>query len=126
MSGKKLTYCRECKRAYDRDYWQSTKDRRNDRKKLNKASIKERNFLYVWSWLASHPCLDCGESDPVVLEFDHVDPSTKSYNVSEMVERGYSLDAIKIEVDKCEVVCCNCHRRRTVKMFDYRCNRAVQ
>ena len=119
------TYCRPCKQTYDRAYWQKTKARRNDQKKLNKAAVKERNFLYVLAWLNTHPCLDCGEVDPVVLEFDHVDPSTKSANISEMVDRANSIRTIQTEIDKCEVVCANCHRRRTAKMFDWRCARVL-
>jgi len=63
----------------------------------------------------NHPCADCGESDIVVLEFDH--QRDKVADVSLLARDGYSLDKIKREIDKCEVVCANCHRRRTAKQF---------
>jgi transcription elongation factor Elf1 len=56
-------------------------------------------------------CVDCGESNHIVLDFDHL--SNKKYNVSRMIHDGFSWAAIKKEIAKCEVVCANCHRIRT-------------
>jgi hypothetical protein len=56
-------------------------------------------------------CTDCGENNPIVLDFDHL--KDKKYNVSRMIHDGFSWRAIKKEIDKCEVVCANCHRIRT-------------
>jgi hypothetical protein len=62
----------------------------------------------------SHPCVDCGEADPIVLEFDHV-RDTKVNGISDLVYRNANLAVIQAEIDKCEVRCANCHRRVTVK-----------
>lgn len=56
-------------------------------------------------------CMDCGETNPIVLDFDHL--KDKKYNVSRMIHDGFSWAAIKKEIAKCEVVCANCHRIRT-------------
>jgi hypothetical protein len=56
-------------------------------------------------------CIDCGEKNHVVLDFDHL--KDKRYNVSRMIHDGFSWAAIKKEIAKCEVVCANCHRIRT-------------
>lgn len=57
-------------------------------------------------------CVDCGEPDPIVLEFDHV-RGKKVRNIADMVNNSYSIDSIKKEIRKCEVRCANCHRRKT-------------
>ena len=56
-------------------------------------------------------CMDCGEINPIVLDFDHL--KDKKYNISRMIHDGFSWAAIKKEIAKCEVVCANCHRIRT-------------
>ena len=63
--------------------------------------------------LRSVPCVDCGGSFPVaVMEFDHREPATKRGLVSHMPGRA-STRRILEEVAKCDIVCTNCHRRRT-------------
>ena len=78
---------------------------------LTKATIK-RNREHAWSWLLAHPCVDCGEGDPVVLDFDHV-RGEKDRAVSLMVRNGVSIEKLQAEIDKCDVRCANCHRRVT-------------
>ncbi len=56
-------------------------------------------------------CVDCGEKNHIVLDFDHI--RDKKYNVSRMIHDGFSWKAIMKEIQKCEVVCANCHRIRT-------------
>ena len=68
-----------------------------------------RNKAYVKSYLESKSCIDCGNSDIRVLEFDHINDD-KLYDVSYMVTKAYRLDLIKQEIEKCEIRCCNCHR----------------
>lgn len=68
---------------------------------------------YIRDYLSEHPCVDCGEHDFVVLDFDHV-RGEKVKAISKMVSSaGYSLETIQKEIDKCDVRCANCHRRRT-------------
>jgi len=57
-----------------------------------------------------HPCVICGESDPVVIHFHHLDPNTKSFGVASGIGK-YSWRRIEQEVKKCICVCANCHAR---------------
>lgn len=84
--------------------------------RASKAKIRhrERNRLFVVSYLQSHPCVDCNEADPVVLEFDHV-RGDKEKEISRIVNWPKGISAIKSEIAKCEVRCANCHRRKTAK-----------
>jgi hypothetical protein len=69
---------------------------------------------YLYDYLLSHPCVDCGESDPIVLDFDHVF-GEKKLEVSLLAWTRHSFKTIENEIRKCEVRCANCHRRRTSK-----------
>ena len=60
----------------------------------------------------THPCVDCGETDPVVLEFDHLRDKRFAIRLS---AHGRNWQTILDEIEKCEVVCANCHRRRTAR-----------
>lgn len=63
-------------------------------------------------------CSVCPEKDILVLQFDHRDPKTKSFNISELLSRRKISDWKLIEeIEKCDVVCANCHTRRTARMF---------
>lgn len=59
-------------------------------------------------------CMDCGESDPVCLDFHHRNPDEKEFNIG---HRGRYLPRAKVlaEIAKCDVVCVNCHRKRHAK-----------
>ncbi len=74
-----------------------------------KRVVGNRQFL--WDYLKSHPCVSCGESNPIVLEFNHVDPSTKIAEVSFFIKR--TRTKLITEIEKCEVLCANCHRKHT-------------
>ena len=57
-------------------------------------------------------CFYCGEAHPAALDFHHRDGETKEFNVASMTY-NYSLERTLREIEKCDVVCANCHRKRT-------------
>jgi len=71
-----------------------------------------RNQQLVFDYLLTHPCVDCGESDPIVLEFDHV-RGDKKRPLAKLIRQGLSARTIEDEIAKCDVRCANCHRRKT-------------
>lgn len=79
-----------------------------------RAARRLKARAWIKAYLAAHPCVDCGESDTRILEFDHIDPSQKEFTISRGIADGRGLKSIKAEVAKCEVRCCNCHRLRTI------------
>ena len=91
-------WCRECFRAYFRA--------RGDRHRKQSRAAQERRLAsrrsYVFAYLDSHPCVDCGEDDLRVLDFDHVEPRV-SY-VADLVRRCASQEELAAEVARCEVV----------------------
>lgn len=80
-----------------------------------KANAKKRSRekqIWLFDYLSEHPCVDCGESDPLVLQFDHV-RGKKRRDVTGLTL--LSIKSILKEIAKCEVVCANDHARRTAK-----------
>lgn len=73
---------------------------------------KELKFWMIE--LKSKPCTDCGNSFPTCcMDFDHRLGTVKSYNVASMFAHHYNKELILKELDKCDLVCANCHRIRT-------------
>jgi 5-methylcytosine-specific restriction endonuclease McrA len=73
---------------------------------------------FVTEYLQEHPCVDCGETDPIVLDFDHV--GEKSFGISSAIANLVALPKIRAEIEQCEVRCANCHRRKTYRTLGYR------
>lgn len=103
--------CRPCKQAYDRDYHANRSPVKRERKLSLQVQRIDKARQFIWDYFSEHPCVVCGETDPVVLEFDHIDQTTKSGNISEM--KWGSLATLQKEIEKCRVLCANCHRRHT-------------
>lgn len=107
------TWCRLCNAARSRQYY--AENREKHKRVIREQTLRyiKRNQDWIVEYLRQHPCCDCRESDIVVLEFDH--RSDKLGNISNMVCEPVSLARLQVEVAKCDVVCANCHRRRTAK-----------
>jgi hypothetical protein len=73
----------------------------------------------VWRYLAQHPCIDCGETDPIVLDFDQVEPDSSRDSLYQLVHQGASWSALLSEIGRCDVRCANCRRRRTAAQFGW-------
>lgn len=118
---KRHIWCKVCFSNHEKSKWYGT-DPTYREKRTNLT--KQRNKInrdFILEYKNTHPCEDCGISDYRVLEFDHIDPSTKSHNIGEMIHKGLALTTIKEEVAKCRVLCANCHRIRTWSQNGYRC-----
>jgi hypothetical protein len=85
--------------------------RNRDKVKEDQLSLKQRNRKFVLEYLLDHPCVDCGEDDVMCLEFDHI--NNKTIEINKMIRNRYSLENIQKEIEKCEVRCANCHKRKT-------------
>jgi hypothetical protein len=98
--------CRACNAAYH----QRHKKHINKMVRVRNKRVWAANFKRLHAYLLEHPCVDCGEQDPVVLEFDHLRDKERAIG---SLLRGWRWETIVDEIAKCEVVCANCHRRRT-------------
>lgn len=105
-------YCRPCRAEYGREHYERHRARYIAQAKRRKDAVQAENYRQLIRYLRDHPCLDCGEDDVLVLEFDHV--ADKSYQVAPALRFRFWEDVLS-EIAKCEVVCANCHRRRTAR-----------
>lgn len=110
------SYCHSCQREYSRNHYHANARAHNLRRLANQRRYRIRNRELVNQYLASRVCIDCGEADPTVLEFDHVRGSKRD-DVSTLVRRAFSWKRVSAEMAKCEVRCANCHRRKTAKQL---------
>jgi hypothetical protein len=72
--------------------------------------------------LMSNGCSDCGWFDENylnVLDFDHISLDDKKYDISRMVSRGLKTNLIEKEIQKTRILCSNCHRKHTLRQFNY-------
>tara|TARA_B100000900_G_scaffold406089_1_gene416605 strand:- start:2575 stop:2931 length:357 start_codon:yes stop_codon:yes gene_type:complete len=99
-------------KAYQKEHYRNNKEYYKSKAKASKLKQRVCNRAFVDRVKRLLGCVDCGESNPVVLEFDHV-RGEKAGNIADMVHRPLCVDAIKEEIRKCEVRCANCHRKKT-------------
>jgi hypothetical protein len=83
------------------------KIRRREKRRLRVAEIK----AWLRRYKAHLGCWYCPENDPACLDLHHVDPGLKLFNISVARHTAGTLDSLKQEIDKCRVVCANCHRK---------------
>ena len=102
-------WCKTCMSANTMERYKKDKTKFNARN----VKYKKRKLLKLYEYLKDKYCKDCGESNPLVLDFDHVKKGTKFKEISVMCNQGYSWEMVSVEIKKCEIVCANCHRIRT-------------
>ena len=110
-SGKRNNKCKSCHREYVKEHYNENKKEYIDRAKLSKKVYVKRNQEFLSEIKDKLKCSECFEDHPAVLDFHHIDPIYKEKNVSRMIYDGVSIKNIEKEIDKCIVLCSNCHRK---------------
>src|SRR5688500_8014925 len=70
--GQRHNYCRPCHAAYHREHYLANRKRYIDQAAAQKQALRVERTKYLIEYFKTHPCADCGEADPVVLDFDHL------------------------------------------------------
>lgn len=111
------SWCKSCLKEYESDSYASGKI--DKAKKLLQQKLRiARNREYVKRYLESRVCVDCGDADWWNLEFDHREQSAKTSDVNRLMY-GFSLEKLKNEIEKCDVRCLKCHRKRTIHQLGW-------
>src|SRR2546428_7092895 len=124
-TGKRQAHCRKCHAAYRRQHYLANKAEYITREVARVRGYREENRVQLRAYLEANPCVDCGETDLLFLEFDHRERSLKTANISVLYGR-YSWRRVLEEIKKCDVRCVSCHRRRTAKQMGWRKSRPFQ
>jgi aromatic ring-opening dioxygenase LigB subunit len=99
--------CKECHAHNRKQHYENNKEK-------IKSQVNKRKYGYR-DWFknlkSTLSCVVCGESESCCLDFHHTDPTKKEKAVSQMTSLGLSKENILKEIDKCVVVCSNCHRK---------------
>ena len=97
-------YCKLCRAATDKQA-----------SKVKRLANRQRYYQI----LKTLSCIDCGESRPATLQFDHRDPSTKEFAISKYLGKKVPWERILKEMTKCNVRCANCHAIRTAEQQEW-------
>ncbi|MBU0596989.1 hypothetical protein KJ641_01305 [Patescibacteria group bacterium] len=109
--------CKECHGQYRKDHYQRNKEKyilKARRWNSNQTQVLRKIII---NYLERHHCVDCGNSDIRVLDFDHGEE--KYMGISQMVRNCYSVTKVENEISKCRVRCSNCHRIKTFKKGNF-------
>lgn len=111
--------CRECSNKRSKQYYSENIEHHKKVVQEHKKKIVYRNKKFIIDYLKNNPCIDCGETNIITLEFDHRDNVKKEFIISDAISKGFKIERIKKEINKCDVRCANCHRIRTSKQFNW-------
>jgi len=112
VKNQKQYFCKDCMKVSRKNSYSRHKNKQIERVEERNKRVREENKTKIVDYLSKHPCVDCGEKDIIVLQFDHVRGKKKN-SIAVMLQRAYSWETIKTEIDKCDVRCANCHIRKT-------------
>jgi hypothetical protein len=115
----RASWCKACYKIYwNKRYFENHAHYRSSHN-ASRNKIREKNARKVFEFLQQNPCKRCGETDPIVLEFDHLEKTDKIESISNMIANA-SWQQIESEIAKCDVLCANCHRRKSAAEFNYK------
>jgi hypothetical protein len=103
----KHSRCGECYKEIRKKSYEKNKDyylKKNVR-------LRKHNAEWYIDYKNDKSCLVCGESESVCLDFHHLNGKDKDFSVSNMMYSTYSKEKIMKEIEKCVILCSNCHRK---------------
>lgn len=113
-------YCAECMKLYRREHYHANKKAYKDRARENNPKYIAKTRAWVAEYKDKTGCQACGvkyPGEPWLLEFDHKDGVDKINTISALCQWG--LSTVQKEIEKCQLLCVICHRRRTAKQLGW-------
>ena len=119
--GTRQSRCKGCVKARSKQWYLDNKERHLEGCKAGTKRWRAKKKLEAQELvnsIKSGPCTDCKHSfRPWQMQFDHRDPTTKEFNVASAVHHAFEhpIETILREIEKCDLVCANCHADRTYR-----------
>ncbi len=107
--------CRTCNAARARRYYAENLQKHRRAVAAQVAKTRAAHLRRIGEYLLTHPCVDCGEADIRVLDFDHRVGTNKVAEVMKLAKAAYSWERVQEEIAKCDVRCRNCHAIATYR-----------
>jgi 5-methylcytosine-specific restriction endonuclease McrA len=122
-TGKLHSECKDCYKVHRQTYYQAHYKKYRDsylkRANVRREKLKTEFHTNMLAYLSDKSCVICGENDQRVLEFDHIEPAEKKFSISQAVKLGFAWEEVKLEIAKCQVLCSNCHKKRTAEQYGW-------
>ena len=101
------------RRATWNAWYHRTKHLKTDSRQRSAVKLARRRALASWyaELKSTLLCRGCGQDHPACLVFHHHEPSTKEISLANALSRGWGKNRIRAEIDKCVVLCANCHKK---------------
>lgn len=116
-TGLRQSICKDCQRVVSAEHYRKNRKDQQTKEKQRREKRASKNSQKIYEFLKENPCIDCGEINPVKLQFDH--QRDKVMDVSAMVS-SYNWHHLEEEIVKCVVRCANCHLLKTAKDQNWR------
>jgi hypothetical protein len=101
------TQCKKCRALYNKEHYKKNRDIYVRRRDLHRKETQD----FLRDFKKKSKCKECGEDRWVCLDFHHRDPEEKNGNLYELSNKqGYSIARLQEEINKCDILCANCHR----------------
>ncbi len=98
-------------RAYNREYYRLNREHLLEKQAEKNKRFSESRRKWLIDYKKTLKCIRCGESHPATLIFHHKDSLGKSFEIGNAIVLGVGLKRLLAEIEKCEVICANCHAK---------------
>lgn len=111
---KKFTEQEAAERAKNSRKAYANKESGKEVEKRARTKHRETRRQWLFDYKSKLSCVYCGIQNPLCMDLDHIDPSTKKGTPSTMVTNSTSWKAVMEEIEKCQPVCRNCHNIKSI------------
>lgn len=110
LTDKRRSICKQCSRCQIKKHYELNKEKYKENQNKYRATTRPRKRELIRQYKQSKGCMICSEDNALCLDFHHIN-NDKENSINKLLSSNYSIDTIFKEIDKCVVLCSNCHRK---------------